>query len=435
MFHGYEESGPYLLGVTDTRIGARFRMAPANTTLANTIRRQIVSAVRTVGFRTEPAEKSEVVIETNTTPLVNEMLAHRIGMIPVRADPATFDPSRYEFHIEKENATKNMTDIHADDFVIVERDPANPLDEGRIVPTEAFFPPDPITGSTTLITRLRPQWNPIAPNEKLVLKARAAVSTGAENARWSPVSQCSYENTRITAEENPELIEEMFQNWVVTTKKVSNLTDLGEERVAELKREYNTMEIQRCFRKDAAGEPNDFTFFVESVGVLSVPDIVRAAIQSTIEKLTRYQDLDGEVPEGVQIQHADARFPAVDVIFQNEDHTLGNLLQHYLVENHVRAEGEPVVEEPRITFAGYKVPHPLKKEMVVRVGIPKTIEDPEVELQTARFVVAKVVRHLKEVFTGMLSDWNSVGGGSSSSNANAAPAVAATPTQRQQQHQ
>ena len=406
MFHDYQESGPFLLGTTDARIGARFRMAPSNTTLANTLRRQIVSAVKTVGFRTEPAEKSEVVIETNTTPLVNEMLAHRIGMIPIRADPATFDATRYEFRIEKENPTKEMTDIHAADFIVIERDPANPLDEGHQVPTEAFFPPDPITGSTTLITRLRPQWNPIAPHEKLVLKARAAVSTGAENARWSPVSQCSFENTRITPEENPELIEEMFQAWVVTTKKVNNLADLSEERQAELRREYGTMEIQRCFRKDAAGDPNDFTFFVESVGVQSVPTIVRAGIEATLEKLTKYQDLDGDIPEGVQIQSADARFPAVDIIFQNEDHTLGNLLQHYLVENHVRAEGEPIMEEPRITFAGYKVPHPLKKEMVVRVGIPKDIEDPEVELQTARFVVAKVVRHLKGVFTSMLEDWN-----------------------------
>ena len=406
MFHDYEESGPFLLGSTDARIGARFRMAPSNTTLANTIRRQVLSAVKTVGFRTEPAEKSEVIIETNTTPLVNEMLAHRIGMIPIRADPATFDPTRYEFRIEKRNDTKEMIAVHAADFVVVERDPNNPLDEGQILPTETFFPPDPITGSTALITRLRPQWNPIAPHEALVLKARAAVSSGSENARWNPVSLCAYENTRITAEEDPELIEAMFQAWITTTKKVANITDLGQERLEELRREYNTMEIQRCFRKDAAGEPNDFTFFVESVGVYSVPTIIQAALEATIEKLTKYQDLDGELPDSVQVQPGDARFPAVDIVFRNEDHTLGNLLQHYLVENHVRAEGEPILEEPRITFAGYKVPHPLKPEMVLRIGLPKDLEDPEVELQTARFVVAKVVRHLKALFRQILSDWN-----------------------------
>ncbi len=395
MFHEYSESGPFLLGNTVHKLGARFRLAPSNVVVANTIRRQVMSAVKTVGFRTEPAESSEVVIETNTTPLVNEMLAHRIGMIPIRADPATFDPARFEFRIAKENADKSMVSVSAADFQVIERDPANPLDEGTVLPTESFFPPDPITGETALITRLRPQWNPIASNEKLVLRARAAVSSGAENSRWCPVSQCSYEYTR---DENPERIDAMFQNWVVVSKKINNVAELGEDRLDELRREYNTMEIQRCFRVDERGEPNDFTFYVESVGVLPVPEIIAQAIQATVDLLSKYQDLDGDIPEGVQIQPANTRFPAIDLIFTNENHTLGNLLQHYLVANHIDG-----TEEPKITFAGYKVPHPLKKEMVLCVGIDET--DTEVSMQTARFVVAKVVRHCKEIFKGLLADW------------------------------
>ncbi len=395
MFHDYSESGPLLLGNTVHKLGARFRLAPSNVVIANTLRRQVMSAVPTVGFRTEPAESSEVVIETNTTPLVNEMLAHRIGMIPIRADPTTFDPARFEFRIEKENTGKSMVSVSAADFQVVERDPANPLDEGTVLPTESFFPPDPITGDTVLITRLRPQWNPIAHNEKLVLKARAAVSTGAENSRWCPVSQCSYEYTR---DENPERIETMFTNWLAISKKIANVAELGEERRDELRREYDTMEIQRCFRVDERGEPNDFTFYMESVGVLPVPEIIAQAIQATLALLSKYQDLDGDVPESVRIQPADTRFSAVDFIFTDENHTLGNLLQHYLVANHIDG-----AEEPKITFAGYKVPHPLKKEMVLCVGIEET--DMEVAMQTARFVVAKVVRHCKELFKAMLADW------------------------------
>lgn len=395
MFHEYSESGPFLLGNTVHKLGARFRLAPSNVVVANTIRRQVMSAVKTVGFRTEPAESSEVIIESNTTPLVNEMLAHRIGMIPIRADPATFDPARFEFRIAKENDGKSMISVSAADFQVIERDPANPLDEGTVLPTESFFPPDPITGETTLITRLRPQWNPIASNEKLVLRARAAVSSGAENSRWCPVSQCSYEYTR---DESPERIEAMFQNWAVVSKKINNVAELGEDRLDELRREYNTMEIQRCFRVDERGEANEFTFYVESVGVLPVPEIIAQAIQATVDLLSKYQDLDGDVPEGVKIQPANTRFPAIDLIFTNENHTLGNLLQHYLVANHIDG-----TEEPKITFAGYKVPHPLKKEMVLCVGIDET--DPEVSMQTARFVVAKVVRHCKELFKGLLADW------------------------------
>lgn len=391
VFHEYAESGPFLLGSKSNKVGARFRMAPSNTTIANTIRRQILSAVPTVGFRTEPVDKSDVVIDTNTTPIVNEMLAHRIGMIPIRADPATFKPENIEFRIAKENDGKTPMDVSASDFVVMERNPTDPLDEGRVLPTEEFFPPDPITGETCLITRLRPQWNPIAPNEKLSLRARAMIGKGSENSRWSPVSQCSFENTR---DDDPERVEAMFQNWIAISKKPDNDAS---------RREFQTMEIQRCFRVDARGEPNDFTFFLESVGVLSVPAIVRSAIEETIALLSTYQDLDGELPDTVKVQHGDTRYSSVDFIFQNESHTLGNLLQYYLVDRHV--EGQ---EEPAIAYAGYKVPHPLKKEMVLRVGLvagAEGTEDPETELQTARFVVAKVVRHVKEVFRGILADW------------------------------
>jgi DNA-directed RNA polymerase subunit L/DNA-directed RNA polymerase alpha subunit len=398
MFHEYVESGPSLLGNTVHKLGARFRLAPSNVVIANTIRRQVMSAVKTVGFRTEPAEFSEVVIETNTTPLVNEMLAHRIGMIPIRADPTTFDPSRFEFRISKENAEKSMMSVSAADFQVIERDPSNPLDEGTLLPTESFFPPDPITGETALITRLRPQWNPIASNEKLVLKARAAVSSGAENSRWCPVSQCSYEYTR---DDNPERIDAMFESWMTVSKKIVNVAELGEDRLDELRREYNTMEIQRCFRVDERGEPNDFTFYMESVGILPIPEIIAQALQATIDMLSKYQDIDGELPDGVQVQAANTRFSAVDLIFANENHTLGNLLQHYLVANHIDG-----AEDPKITFAGYKVPHPLKKEMVVCVGVQENEEiSAEVSLQTARFVVAKVVRHCKEIFKSLLADW------------------------------
>lgn len=394
MFHEYSESGPSLLGNVDRKIRAKFRLSPANTTIANTLRRQILIGTPSVGFRTEPAESSEVQIDANTTPLVNEMLAHRIGMIPVAADPHTFDPTKYVFSIHKENDGKTAIPVHADDFVITEKG-----EDGaeHTVPTNTFFPPDPLTGETCLITLLRPQWNPIAPFERLSLKARAAVSTGAENSRWSPVSQCSFENTLDTNEERQQA---MFVAWLAATKKIAEPSAISAERLTELRREYNTMEAQRCFLVNEAGEPHDFTFYLESVGVRSVPDCVRDGIQSCVDMLTRYQDLDGVIPDNVSIQPGDARFPCVDIVFRNEGHTLGNLLQHYLVTNHI--EG---AEEPRITYAGYKVPHPLKQEMFVRVGLSEELGDAEAEQQTARLVVAKVCRHLKAHFSEMLASW------------------------------
>ena len=62
-------------------------------------------------------------------------------------------------------------------------------------------------------------------------------------------------------------------------------------------------------------------------------------------------------------------------------------------------------EEPRISYAGYKVPHPLNPEMVLRIGLFPDVEDPEAELHAARLVVAKVARQLRGLFEAMLADW------------------------------
>lgn len=400
MFSDYSEHGPSLLGDTTHKLRASFRLSNTNVTVANTLRRAILTLTPSVGFRTEPYEKSDVVIETNTTPLVNEMISHRIGMIPIRADPTQFDPSLYEFRMDVQNTTEAMMDVHASDFQVFKMDKENPLEPPIQVSTADFFPPDPITGDTVLITRLRPQWNPSAPKERLQLKAKASVSTGKENIRWSPVCQASYEYTR---DPDPVHIQEVFHSWILANKKLDP-DSLEEEKRNELKREFDTMEIQRCFRKDTKGEPNDFTFYVESVGVQSVKTIVLAGLQACESLVTQYQDIDVRLPDNVVFQQGDSRFPSVDAIFQQETHTLGNLLETVLVENHIDGKNEP-----KLRYVGYKVPHPLRPEMFVRMDVrtdPTENPDTEMQIQRARLAVASACRHLKTMFRSLQEQWS-----------------------------
>ena len=395
MFSEYVESGPSLFNPSVGKLRAQFKFQ-GNVTLANVLRRIIVSATSSVGFRTEPPEKSDITISVNTTPLVNEIIAHRIGMIPIQADPTTFDPSLYEFVLEKENTTSEMMDVRAADFRVLKKTPENPLEPPVEVPTKDFFPPDPITGETTLITRLRPQWNQSAPNERIVLKAKASISTGAENIRWSPVSQCSYEYTQ---DKNEEHVEAVFTNWLLLTKKIEKPEEVMTDKLAELKREFNTMEIQRCYITNERGEPIDFTFYVESVGTQSIPFIVSAALQACTALVRKYEDLDATIPENVTLKPGDARYPCTDVVFQHEAHTLGNLLEAYLVENHVDGSAQP-----RITYAGYKVPHPLRPEMFVRIGAEQATEDSDAQI--ARQAIASVCRGLRDTFRQLDASWS-----------------------------
>jgi DNA-directed RNA polymerase subunit L/DNA-directed RNA polymerase alpha subunit len=404
MFTNYteDESSPPLLNRGDHKLAAQFVLYDTNVTVANTLRRAIQVQTPTVGFRTEPYEKSGVSITINTTPLVNEMIAHRVGMIPINLDPRTFNPDHWTFVLDVENKGKEIRDVRASDFKVYKRDPKRMLEEPEQVPTELVFPPDPLTGDTVLITRLRPQWNPTAPNERIQLSARAVVGTGAENIRWSPVSQASYE---FTLDPDEAHLQEVFTKWLARNKKIENLADLEPARLEDLKAEFKTMEIQRCFLTDAAGNPNNFTFHVESVGIQSIPTIVHNALVSCVTLVKKYIDIDGgALPSNVRIQAGDSRYMTSEFWFTNESHTLGNLLATWLVDNKITDTPDNVV-----TYAGYKVPHPLRPEMFVRVGI-KEGSDKDVQQQSARQAVAEACRELKKMFEALTLAWDHISG-------------------------
>ena len=404
MFANYkeDESSPSLLTDDSRRLCASFVLQDTNITVANTLRRAILVQTPSVGFRTEPYDKSGVVIEINTTPLVNEMIAHRVGMIPINANPLTFDPDQFTFALDVENKSKEILDVRAADFKVFMRNKERPLEEPVQVDTATLFPPDPITGDTMLITRLRPQWNPTALNERIKLSARAVISAGSENIRWSPVSQASYEYTR---DEDEEHLAAVFSKWLESNKKIADITGVDGARLEDLKAEFRTMEIQRCYLTDAAGNPNNFTFHVESVGVQDIPSIVKNAIVSCEVLVKKYIDIDGEVPDNVRIQEGDSRFPSVDFIFQNESHTLGNLLSTWLVDNKITDAADGV-----ITYAGYKVPHPLRAEMFIRIGV-KDGMDTDVRRQAARAAVAEGCKELVKMFRVMADRWRELTGG------------------------
>ena len=392
MFHDYQEKKESLPLLTskDSKLHATFELFPSTTVIANTLRRQILVSTPSIGFDT-------FTITKNTTPLPNEMVSHRISMIPIAGDPATFESKKLIFRLNIKNETDATIDVTASDFIVIELDPSS-KEEGILRSTKEFFPPDPVTGQTCLITRLRPQWNPTNPPESIVLTATASVGTGSMNIRWSPVSQCSYENTPDTDKTRQK---DMFEQWVKEHKNIEEGADIS--TMDRLRKEFDTMEVKRCFKVNELGEPNHFTFYMESVGIRTIPAIVMDGILACKTLVETYKDIDTMIPSNVKFQKGDTRYSTVECIFQNENHTLGNLLQTYLIHNHI--EGS---KEPRITYAGYKIPHPLRPEMVVVIALP-TEGDPrpdETEIGIARYAIAQVCRSLSDYFEEMAADWN-----------------------------
>jgi len=373
-----------------------FKMVNSHVTYANTLRRLILTGVETVAFRadmTSTGSTTDVSVKRNDTPMTNEMLADRIGLLPIHVkDPQRWNNDEYQFTLKVDGDKDRVRYVTSADFKIRSVNVPDE-DDQKEISSEQFFPRNPLTGQTCLIAALQPG---VGPNQQSIeIVAKATKGTGREHARFCPVSQCSYEYTLDT---DPQRLDEMFVKWLAVAKKVVNV-DKASDRYAELQREFNTMQRKRCFLLNAKGEPFSFDFTVESVGVLDVDYIVERACEVAENICLRYVNLDkGDLPDDISLSTADSRVIGYDFLFRGHDHTLGNLFQTWMVENLIETAN------PTITYVGYSVPHPLRDEMVLRVGVENGKE------ASARGAVAAAAKGCQELFRNLRTEWRKLMG-------------------------
>jgi len=365
-----------------------FQLNPTHVAYANTLRRLCMTSVKLVGFNSDirgDGSTTDVKVIANSTPMTNEMLAHRIGLLPFHEEsPLTWDADKYEFSLNVTNETNTTRDVTASDIVVKEKTG----DAMVAIPSSRFFKPHPLTRETCLIAVLKPLL-PGGKPEEVCFTAKATVGTGRENARWIPTSQCTYS---YSLDKTPENQEAVFNEWLDRSKKIRDPAGLKEkepEKRKSLWKEFETLEINRCYLKNEKGEPESFDFTIESAGVLSPEYIVEQACENGATMCKRYAS--DNLPDDVVINAADGRIRGWDFIFQRQDHTLGNCIQSWLDEN--------LVGKGEITFAGYDVPHPLRDEMVIRIGCQ------DGEEKTARDALRNAMISCGTMFTNWREQW------------------------------
>jgi len=372
-----------------------FQLNPTHVAYANTLRRICMTHVETVGFRADIREDgatTDVEVEANSTPMTNEMLAHRIGLLPIYiSNPLAWDPERYVFRLDVVNDSDQAKDVFASDFKVLER-----KEDGVLVavPSSSFFPPNPVTKESSLIATLKPMM-PGGKPEEIRIKAKATVGIGRENARFIPTTQCAYKYTLDTDEGRRK---QVFDEWLIRSKMIADPATLETEpeKKAPLIREFNTLELNRCYLKnDKTGEPYSFDFSVESVGILSPERIVLRACELGAALCETYSN--PSLGEDVTVQQTEGRMSAYDFFFQRQDHTLGHLIQAWIDENMMGSSGDG-----QVTFVGYDIPHPLRDEMVIRIGVTDGKE------ASARAVLTKAMTSCQTMFLTWRDQWSAL---------------------------
>jgi DNA-directed RNA polymerase subunit D len=151
-------------------MNARFLLAGCTPSFANSIRRAMIGEVQTLAI-------DNVKIYDNTSALFDEMLAHRLGLIPITGDETCIVP-RGECTCGGEGCpacSVVFTMSVEGPGMVSSRDLIS--EDSRIAPADPDIP----------IVKL-------TKDQKLVLEARAVVSCGREHAKWQPITACGYKN-------------------------------------------------------------------------------------------------------------------------------------------------------------------------------------------------------------------------------------------------
>lgn len=371
----------------------KFVLAGVDSTVANGLRRTLLSDIPCVVMKTMPHNQCKVSITKNTSRFNNEIVKQRLACIPIHITDLTTPIDQLTLELDVENTTDEVIYVTTQDIKIKNNSTKTYLNkEDR----DDIFPPNSMTGYYIDIVRLRPRLTPTSTGESIAFTSTLSIATVDDNSMYNMVSTCCYGNTQDEAR-----VKEQYKI------KEQELKDSGVkgDNLAFAMRDWMLLDAQRYYL------PNSYNFTVKSVGVFTCKELLKIACDRLVEKaniimncienpknINVHQiDDDNMSPEEKKISKKNVEFlhttstvdNGYDVIVHDEDYTLGMMLQYMLYSAHY--EGDK-----KMTFCGFKKFHPHDNHIMIRVGYPEA---------TQQSVVAtdfmEALKNIKDVFNNM----------------------------------
>ena len=360
-----------VIDTDDDSIG--FTLSGVNVSLANALRRTLLSDIPQVVFRTTPNEQNKCTIHANTSRLNNEIIKQRLSCIPIHIkNVEEFPLKNYLMEVNIENNTDNIMFVTSEHFVIKDLVTGNALSKDK---AREIFPPDDTTGYFIDFVRLRPRISDEIPGEKLHLTCEFDIGSAKEDGMFNAVSTCAYGFTIDTALQEAELAKKL-QSWKDEGKTEKQINFEAEN--------WKLLEGKRITKKDS------FDFVLQSVGVYTNDELLNAACKLIIGRLG---DLDTIIEKDeLEINNADNTMAnCFDVILENEDYTIGKIIEYCLYSK--------FYETNVLTFCGFKKMHPHDTHSIIRLAYAEVVEKSTIKGNLKECIADSV-----EVFTKMKKD-------------------------------
>ncbi|GAX75632.1 hypothetical protein CEUSTIGMA_g3076.t1 [Chlamydomonas eustigma] len=280
-----------------------FEMIGCDPAIANALRRILIAEIPTVAIE-------HVFIVNNTSIIQDEVLAHRLGLIPLAIDPAILEDRLPEETANEKNTIIFKLDVtckRSGDKIINDRVTSGHLQwlpSGSEMPDETggkFASGQSYMAGLTephavhddiLIAKLRP-------GQSITLEAHCIRGEGREHAKWSPVATAWYRlypEVKVIKEEiGDEVIDELietapglFYRHASSGKLCAGIAREHEQHLEKVRLMLDREEISSCVQ--LLKRKHHFIFTIESTGILPPNTLFLQALEILSRKAQKLAD-------------------------------------------------------------------------------------------------------------------------------------------------
>ena len=336
-----------------------FTIASVDTSIVNGIRRTILTDIPVICIRTESYAVNQCIITKNTSNKHNEYIMQRISCCPVYDNDDPLFCDNYELYCNEINNTDNEIQIvTTEHFQIRHKSTKELLSKED---TMKIFPPNEITGDYIEIVTLNPAIGTSIRGEEFTFTATFSACTGKTNGMYV-VGDATFGNT-VDKNKANSIWETLEKKYV--SDKIENKT------ISVLKKDFYILNAQQYFI------PNSFDFNVRTFGTISNLTLIKKSCNILYQKLEQFIiDIDSNnIPicpctetktHGYKSAIELNMVNGYDVILENEDSTLGLIINNYIHTLYFNKSNE---QNKEISFCAYRKFHPHDHYSVLRIAL------------------------------------------------------------------
>ena len=347
-----------------------FTLSNVNYSVANAIRRTIMSDIPCFVFKTTPYSESNCEIIKNTSKFNNEIVKQRLSCIPIHLKDTSLDISNYTLVLDVKNDTNDILYVTTEHFKVYDEELKKFIDESNV---KKIFPADPISNRYIEFLRLKPGISNDLEGEHIHLKCKFSVCTAKENGMYNVVSTCAYGNTID--------IDESDKFWEKKEKELKK-SEVDTNQISVEKKNWNLLNSQRH------NIPNSFDFKLQTIGIYDNKDLLVKACEIIIDNL---KSLDFK-SDMIVIQNSNNTIKnCFDITFINQDYTLGKVLEYYMFKNYYEDE-----DEKKLTYCGFSKEHPHNDEIIIRLGFKEETDHGKIKVLFNN-IILEAIEHFSNI--------------------------------------